>query len=84
MVECHIERTNAGHSGYQGLLTREEVEAQIEVLERACQGKGISFTLNSVDWTDDNKWFGMGHGSRNEKLASQYFTSLPETNPATR
>jgi hypothetical protein len=69
------------HQGSKGLLTEGDVQAQIDVLNAAYAGTGFGFVLKSVDWTDNRKWFTMGHGSRAEKEAKQYFASQPGNNP---
>jgi hypothetical protein len=69
------------HSGSQGYLSSQAINAQMQVLNNAYKGTGISFVLNKTDYTDNQKWFSMGYGSRAEKECKQYFTSLPENNP---
>lgn len=69
------------HDGNAGKLSSQDINAQMNVLNDAYRGTGISFVLNSVDYTDNAKWFAMGYGSRAEKEAKKYFTSLPENNP---
>lgn len=52
-----------------GLLTQNEVNDQIDVLNDAYVGTGFSFNLVSTDFTQDNAWAGMSPGSAAESQA---------------
>ncbi len=50
------------HNGDDGLLTQEDIDAQISVMNEAYQGTGFQFSLAQVDFTDDPVWFTMERG----------------------
>lgn len=54
------------HSGEEGKLTQEDLAEQIDVLNAAYASMGVSFTIASVDYTDNPDWFVMGHDGTTE------------------
>jgi len=75
-VRVHIITGNGA-----GDLSAAQINEQISVLNDAYSGTGFSFYLAGVDRTENRKWFSMTPGSRSEKEAKQYFTSLEGNNP---
>lgn len=67
------------HSGNQGYLSSNAINSQMNVLNSAYAGTGFSFTLASVDYTDNATWFAMGHGSTAERDAKQALNVDPQT-----
>ncbi len=47
------------HNGQEGLLTQEDIDAQLNVMNQAYRSMGVQFLLVQVDYTDDPEWFKM-------------------------
>ena len=62
-----------------GNISQTMIDDQIDVLNDAYQGTGISFTLASVDRTNNKKWFGVTPGSRNERKMKAALAVDPTT-----
>ena len=67
------------HSGNQGMLSNGDINGQINVLNQAFSGTGFSFTLASVDYTDNASWFTMSPNSSAEAQAKSALNIDPFT-----
>lgn len=67
------------HDGNQGNLTSGEINSQMNVLNQAFSGTGFSFTLASVDYTDNAAWFNMGINTTAERDAKAALNIDPFT-----
>lgn len=57
------------HSGTTGYLNQAQIDSQITALNDAYASTGWSFSLASVDYTNNATWFSMGYGSTTERQA---------------
>ncbi len=57
--------------GAQGNVPQSEIDAQVREINKAYRGTGFSFTLASVDRTDNCQWFSNLTGSGVEKKVKQ-------------
>ena len=55
------------HDGAQGNIPDSMINAQMSVLNAAFRGTGFSFTLASIDRTNDRRWFTGCYGNQNFK-----------------
>lgn len=57
--------------GARGLITQTQREQQVELLNKAYAGAGLSFSYNEADvkFIDNQNWYNMGHGSASERQA---------------
>jgi hypothetical protein len=78
-VAFHVIYTSSRRTGEEGNIPLSQINAQIDVLNAAYQGTGFSFTLVSVDRTNNGKWFTMTPGSRNETQAKNSLAISPAT-----
>jgi len=62
------------HDGASGKLTNQDIQGQLSVLNNAYAGTGFSFTVSTVDYTDNKAWFNMGSGSVEEYNAKHSLT----------
>ena len=67
------------HSGNQGNLSSGDINGQMNVLNQAYNGTGFSFTLASVDYTDNATWFNMGYNTTAERNAKAALNVDPFT-----
>ncbi len=56
-------------NGSQGNVSNNQINQQINVLNQAYSGSGFSFSLASVDYTDNASWYSMSFGSSAERQA---------------
>ena len=64
-VAFHVIYTQSRRST-EGNVPQSWITAQMNVLNAAYAGSGYSFTLASVDRTNNSRWFTASYGSRNE------------------
>lgn len=67
------------HDGNQGNLSSGDINSQMNVLNQAYAGTGFSFTLASVDYTDNAAWFNMGYNTTAERDAKAALNVDPFT-----
>ena len=67
------------HDGNSGNLSSGDINGQMNVLNSAFSGTGFSFTLASVDYTDNASWFNMGYNSTAENQAKSALNVDPHT-----
>ena len=67
------------HDGENGKLAAEDLQAQVDVLNAAYAGSGVSFEVSSVDYTDNAAWFTMTAGSVEEYNAKHSLNIDPFT-----
>ncbi len=67
------------HDGNQGNLSSGDINGQMNVLNQAYSGTGFSFTLASVDYTDNSSWFNMGYNTTAERDAKAALNVDPYT-----
>jgi hypothetical protein len=67
------------HDGNTGLISTSDVNAQINVLNAAFAPSDVSFTLASVDFTDNPNWFYMEPGTTAEAQAKSALNVDPFT-----
>jgi len=67
------------HAGAAGKLTQQDINAQMDVLVAAYASCGFTFSLSSVDYTDNPDWFNMVSGSIDEYNAKQALNIDPYT-----
>ena len=67
------------HDGNNGNLSSGDINAQMNVLNSAFSGTGFSFTLASVDYTDNATWFTMGPNTTAERNAKTALNVDPFT-----
>jgi hypothetical protein len=67
------------HDGNDGMLSTGDINGQMNVLNQAYNGTGFSFSLASVDYTDNASWFNMGYNSTAERNAKAALNIDPET-----
>jgi hypothetical protein len=67
------------HDGNLGLLSQSDINAQIDVLNAAFAPSDVSFTLDSVDFTDNPSWFYMEPGTSAEAQAKAALNIDPAT-----
>ncbi len=67
------------HDGNQGNLSSGDVNSQMNVLNQAFSGTGFSFSLASVDYTDNAAWFNMGYNTTAERDAKAALNVDPFT-----
>ena len=67
------------HDGNQGDLSSGDINSQMNVLNQAFQGTGFSFSLASVDYTDNASWFTMSPNSTAEAQAKSTLNVDPFT-----
>lgn len=70
---------NSSRRSTEGNIPQSQIDAQIAVLNAAYAGTGYSFTLASVDRTNNRKWFTATPGSRNELRMKQALAIDPAT-----
>jgi len=66
-------------NGSQGNVSSGQINSQINVLNQAYNGTGFSFSLASVDYTDNASWYSMGISSAAESQAKQALNVDPYT-----
>lgn len=67
------------HDGNTGYLSQQDIDAQIQVLNDAYAGSDVTFTLASVDYTDNPNWFYMEPGTTAEAQAKAALNVDPYT-----
>lgn len=67
------------HDGTNGLLTQTDLDNQIQVLNAAFAPLNVSFTIASVDFTDNANWFYMEPGTTAEAQAKAALNVSPQT-----
>lgn len=67
------------HDGNTGNLSSGDINGQMNVLNQAFAGTGFSFTLASVDYTDNASWFNMGFNTTAERDAKAALNVDPFT-----
>ncbi len=67
------------HDGNLGLLSQQDVDTQIQVLNDAYAAHSVRFTLASVDYTDNPNWFYMEPGTLAEAQAKAALNVDPFT-----
>ena len=67
------------HDGNSGYLSSGQINNQMNVLNSAFSGTGFSFTLASVDYTDNAAWYNMGYNTTAERDAKQALNVDPYT-----
>ena len=67
------------HDGNQGYLSSGDINGQMNVLNQAFSGTGFSFTLASVDYTDNATWYNMGYNTAAERDAKAALNIDPYT-----
>ncbi len=55
------------HSGSSGLVSQQMIDDQIDVLNAAYSGTNFQFSLQSLDYTDNSRWFTGCGSSGNER-----------------
>ena len=67
------------HNGNTGLLTQADIDNSIAAMNVGFAGSGISFTLASVDYTDNASWYSFRYGSSTETQAKAALQADPNT-----
>jgi len=67
------------HDGNNGLISNSDVNAQINVLNAAFAPHDVSFSLQSIDFTDNPNWFYMEPGTTAESQAKSALNVDPAT-----
>lgn len=67
------------HDGNNGYLSSGTINSQMNVLNSAFSGTGFSFTLASVDYTDNAAWYNMGYNTTAERDAKAALNVDPYT-----
>ncbi|HEX2253390.1 MAG TPA: zinc metalloprotease [Thermoanaerobaculia bacterium] len=67
------------HDGNTGLLSQTDINAQIAVLNASFAASSTTFTLASVDYTDNANWFYMEPGTTAERQAKAALNVSPST-----
>ena len=67
------------HDGNNGYLSSGDINGQMNVLNQAFSGTGFSFTLASVDYTDNASWYNMGYNTTAERDAKAALNIDPHT-----
>ncbi len=67
------------HDGNTGVVSSSRLNQQVTVLNNAYAGTGFSFSVASIDYTDNATWYTMGHGTTVERQAKQALNIDPNT-----
>lgn len=67
------------HDGNLGYLSQQDIDAQMQVMNAAYASADVTFTLASVDYTDNPSWFYMEPGTTAEAQAKAALNISPET-----
>ena len=71
VIDVYFHVVNNGEGVENGNVTKEMIDAQIQVLNDAYKGTGYAFNLKEVTRTTNETWYTGGHGSSAERAMKE-------------